>query len=1728
MASHKEEPNTSLLFGDSPGDDPFSQLQQQQQQHPASEPAAKKDEVKDKQPAVSTAQEQQPKAVVGDAASLFGNSGDGNADLFFSSTNASAHATPQSVHPPLATNASAASFFDQPQAAATTAYSFFDDLGQQHSATDLTQSYSQESQQHSTNPASNLTQAYDPNTCNSYDYSQQPALQEQEQQQQQYDQAQWIQFDPNQHYYYDDQGQVHYYDPNTNQEYDMSQYGYDQQGQTYDYQYNPQYAEYYAQQGYDPNAYAATTAATDAGNIGDQQQQAYASVQDNYDPSAYAPTTATPQPSESATATAAAASDLHYYQPSNYAAHPSSQMQQQQADYSSQSYAPMNTNAVAEVPAQLQSEQTIDTQHYTAEQQQDPYSMQSYPAVDTSAGVVADADQQQQSDYNYQSYDPNTATTAVTTSEFEQSQFGQDVYAPVDLNNTNYSSIQADFEAEDLQQPQAPPPPPAAASKDVGPPPPAGPPKSVLSPPPPPPKSTNISPPPPQTNTPLATLTAHRDSMDVNEVPELSEQQKEAPQEDLNDLDDLVLGGSDSQQQQQDLVSNMMDRLTVADGAYDTEKTTDEAAAKHSRDVNVASSTEDQKVPEAEIKTEPTVFASVLSADEPCETKNKEEFSINDQKEKKEEEKPAITSQDASYFPLQSSEDHTGISSSQHVLDQNEQISSYEPDQSITYDFNYGSEPTTQPAENAYEPDQAIGFESQAVTGYEPTTSYEPQQASAYDPEQVASYEPSASYEPQQQTAHYEPRQNDTYAPQETSYEPQQTSGYEPTGHEPQSTNAYDPSNTTTRGYEPQQYGGYESAAPSTQYGAPLPTSTTAASERNMTSPPPSGPPRAGSIKSVASPPPAMQSYYPQRANSITEPDRRHHSSSPFAGYYGNNNGMNPQYPVMERSATVPPPMTERMASPRPQLIPCPDRLCEGENKPKAKFCCECGRPLAGISRSTTPSAISPSAYSAAGMEGFSPMSTAVFGSVAAEPVQRTALDEKKDEMVASLKQFVENSVVVQVDLDEQEKRRRAMAYIDSRLASFVESKAILWRVVQAMMEHSTCVLGDGGELDKSIIALVSSWSQDSSQSASSDGHLDQLEALLSKGDREAACQFANDHDMWAHSLVIASSVNDALFKKTVTQFIQRELFAAETELVPQVPGDRKSLRMLYSVFNGAGADAVSDYAKTSAHAEAVFTDETLQGWQSALTLILANRSTNDQAAIQGLGDQLKHLNKHNEARLCYLLSPDVSGLDNSKLIGDDLYTDLDALYLVELYEFASKASIQQDFKLVLAWWLKDLGFSAESQKYTEAISAKLVGPSSLDKLKQVGDISPAADSSSENVTSLLNQQSFDALIGSIDAKVTSITTSFGDSSNYASANYTFDSQGDYNSTQAHDYTGQEAAADSLQHDAYNYGYGYGGGYTEAADATVPQVTAVTSPFGKPKGIQSPFQTNVQPVSSPFGMQNKATAAVTSPFGQAAPATNDNNNAWWGASDGSQTQDSQTSYQPYQPEANANTSYQPDAYTPAAAATTSTPAAGSSAWDDDDDLGFGNSKPKKKQEQDADTKTTDSKVQEKPNEVDDKKEKEHTEKPNGGGWGIFSLFGRKEKDPNAEEKKAVKANLGEQSSFYYDEKEKRWVNKLNDTKPASATPPPPPKAATPQPPASKPMVPPPVADLKPSSMPPPRINSAPNVPSMSGSGGLPNAAPPAFNTPQTSRRAAGGGRKSVRSRYVDVLSADQK
>ena len=81
-------------------------------------------------------------------------------------------------------------------------------------------------------------------------------------------------------------------------------------------------------------------------------------------------------------------------------------------------------------------------------------------------------------------------------------------------------------------------------------------------------------------------------------------------------------------------------------------------------------------------------------------------------------------------------------------------------------------------------------------------------------------------------------------------------------------------------------------------------------------------------------------------------------------------------------------------------------------------------------------------------------------------------------------------------------------------------------------------------------------------------------------------------------------------------------------------------------------------------------------------------------------------------------------------------------------------------------------------------------------------------------------------------------------------------------------------------------------------------------------------------------------------------------------------------------------------------------------------------------------------------EADAARENQKKSGPGGSGW-LSGLFGKK--DPNAAPG-PIRAKLGEQNSFYYDEQLKKWVNKKagpeDATSSAAATPPPPKGPAT--------------------------------------------------------------------------------
>ncbi|AAS54692.1 AGR202Wp [Eremothecium gossypii ATCC 10895] len=95
-------------------------------------------------------------------------------------------------------------------------------------------------------------------------------------------------------------------------------------------------------------------------------------------------------------------------------------------------------------------------------------------------------------------------------------------------------------------------------------------------------------------------------------------------------------------------------------------------------------------------------------------------------------------------------------------------------------------------------------------------------------------------------------------------------------------------------------------------------------------------------------------------------------------------------------------------------------------------------------------------------------------------------------------------------------------------------------------------------------------------------------------------------------------------------------------------------------------------------------------------------------------------------------------------------------------------------------------------------------------------------------------------------------------------------------------------------------------------------------------------------------------------------------------------------------------------------------------------------------ESDDSEEESERKRQEKEKEEERKREAAEKEKRKNEGGGSSRWFGWLKKDTN--EKKPIKAKLGQKNNFYYDEKLKRWVNKdaTEEEKQKVSTPPPPP------------------------------------------------------------------------------------
>jgi COPII coat assembly protein SEC16 len=86
---------------------------------------------------------------------------------------------------------------------------------------------------------------------------------------------------------------------------------------------------------------------------------------------------------------------------------------------------------------------------------------------------------------------------------------------------------------------------------------------------------------------------------------------------------------------------------------------------------------------------------------------------------------------------------------------------------------------------------------------------------------------------------------------------------------------------------------------------------------------------------------------------------------------------------------------------------------------------------------------------------------------------------------------------------------------------------------------------------------------------------VDKIQEFLLRGERQKAYHFALDEKLWAHAMVIASSIDKEAWKEVVNEFLKTELgrLGPNAETASK-PDGRESLRVAYSMFSGQGAAA--------------------------------------------------------------------------------------------------------------------------------------------------------------------------------------------------------------------------------------------------------------------------------------------------------------------------------------------------------------------------------------------------------------------------------------------------------------------------------------------------------------------------------------------------------------------------
>ena len=381
-----------------------------------------------------------------------------------------------------------------------------------------------------------------------------------------------------------------------------------------------------------------------------------------------------------------------------------------------------------------------------------------------------------------------------------------------------------------------------------------------------------------------------------------------------------------------------------------------------------------------------------------------------------------------------------------------------------------------------------------------------------------------------------------------------------------------------------------------------------------------------------------------------------------------------------------------------------------------------------------------------------------------------------------------------------------------------MEEKILLWKLMQVLVDHNG-ILDGNSEVKEAVARLLAESetansmtlsTHESSRHVTHQGDhaspqaIKEIHSNLLQGEREKAVWYAADQGLWAHAMLISSTLRKDVWKQVIQEFARQD--------VKKAGESTESLAALYQVFAGNWEESIDELVPPSERAgfQMIRKDtvnparSALQGlerWRETVRLIMNNRSNEDHRALNALGKLLASYGRPEAAHACHLFAGSLSkfgGADDPQtdvvLLGADhlnqkldLDLNLDAILLTEIYEYAlaltsspvPTMSYLQIFKLRHSIVLAENGYRNEALQYCDAISASIKATSRPSPyyhshlITQLDDLSKRLSKSpNDSSSSWIPKPSMEKVSGSMWAKFNSFVA--GDDSEKTSENSKF------------------------------------------------------------------------------------------------------------------------------------------------------------------------------------------------------------------------------------------------------------------------------------------------------------------------------------------------------------------